>query len=169
MNGAMYVNYTDEAYVRQLALLKPSLLIISLGTNETFGRRFRSEEFGGQIRAFVSLVKKQMPETAILLTTPPECYKRTYVNKKRTYVRNSNTQLAAKAIVKAAHEEGVACWDLFAATGGKSSCTKWRKEKLMGRDRIHFTKDGYREQGTLLYRALMQSYNQMLKIRKDDE
>ena len=55
------------------------------------------------------------------------------------------------------------------ATGGKSSCTKWRKEKLMGRDRIHFTKDGYREQGTLLYRALMQSYNQMLKIRKDDE
>ena len=51
----------------------------------------------------------------------------------------------------------------------KSSCTKWRKEKLMGRDRIHFTKDGYREQGTLLYRALMQSYNQMLKIRKDDE
>ena len=38
----------------------------------------------------------------------------------------------------------------------------------MGRDRIHFTKDGYREQGTLLYRALMQSYNQMLKIRKDD-
>ena len=98
-----------------------------------------------------------------------ECYKRTYVNKKRTYVRNSNTQLAAKAIVKAAREEGVACWDLFAATGGKSSCTKWRKEKLMGRDRIHFTKDGYREQGTLLYRALMQSYNQMLKIRKDDE
>ena len=89
----------------------------------------------------------------------------TYVNKKRTYVRNSNTQLAAKAIVKAAREEGVACWDLFAATGGKSSCTKWRKEKLMGRDRIHFTKDGYREQGTLLYRALMQSYNQMLKIR----
>ena len=165
----MYVNYTDEAYVRHLALLKPSLLIISLGTNETFGRRFRSEEFGGQIRAFVSLVKKQMPETAILLTTPPECYKRTYVNKKRTYVRNSNTQLAAKAIVKAAREEGVACWDLFAATGGKSSCTKWRKEKLMGRDRIHFTKDGYREQGTLLYRALMQSYNQMLKIRKDDE
>ena len=165
----MYVNYTDEAYVRHLALLKPSLLIISLGTNETFGRRFRSEEFGGQIRAFVSLVKKQMPETVILLTTPPECYKRTYVNKKRTYVRNSNTQLAAKAIVKAAREEGVACWALFAATGGKSSCTKWRKEKLMGRDRIHFTKDGYREQGTLLYRALMQSYNQMLKIRKDDE
>lgn len=61
-----------------------------------------------------------MPETAILLTTPPECYKRTYVNKKRTYVRNSNTQLAAKAIVKAAREEGVACWDLFPLREGKA-------------------------------------------------
>lgn len=105
VNGAMYVNYTDESYVRQLALLKPSLLIISMGTNETFGRRFNSEEFGGQVRAFVSLVKKYMPDTAILLTTPPECYKRTYVNKKRTYVRNANTQLAAKTIMGVARGE----------------------------------------------------------------
>lgn len=161
VNGAMYVNYTDEAYVRQLALLRPSLLIVSLGTNETFGRRFRSDEFDGQIRSFVSLVKKYMPDTAVLLTTPPECYKRAYVNKKRTYVRNTNTQLAARVITKVAREEGLACWDLFSATGGKGSCVKWRKEKLMGRDRVHFTKEGYREQGTLLYRALMQTRNRM--------
>ena len=63
----MYVNYTDEDYVRQLALLNPSLLIISLGTNETFGRRFNRSEFAGQIETFISLVKKQMPHTAILL------------------------------------------------------------------------------------------------------
>lgn len=31
----------------------------------------------------------------------------------------------------------------------------------MGRDRVHFIKEGYREQGTLLYRALMQSYNRL--------
>ena len=161
VNGAMYVNYTDETYIRQLALLKPSLLIISLGTNETFGRRFRQEEFGGQIRALLSLVRQYMPKAAILLTTPPECYKRTYVNKKRTYVRNTNTQLAAKAITETARKEGIACWDLFAATGGKGSCARWRKEKLMGRDRIHFTKEGYREQGLLLYRALIRSYNQL--------
>lgn len=55
VNGAMYVNYTDEAYVRHLALLKPSLLIISLGTNETFGRRFRSEDLADRyVRSFLS-------------------------------------------------------------------------------------------------------------------
>lgn len=162
VNGAMFVNYTDENYVRQLALLNPSLLIISLGTNETFGRRFNRSEFMGQIEAFVSLVKKQMPHTAILLTTPPECYKRVTVNKKRTYVRNENTERAAKAIRDVADREGLACWDLFAATGGKNSSAEWRRKGLMGRDRVHFTKEGYQEQGILLYRALMQTYNRYI-------
>ena len=159
VNGAMYVNYTDEAYVRQLALLNPSLLIISMGTNETFGRRFSSTEFKGQIRAFLALVKKEMPRTAILLTTPPECYKRVWVNKKRTYTRNTNTERAARAIREVAREEGVACWDLFTTTGGKNSCRQWYRSRLMSRDRIHFKKEGYQEQGTLLFRALMESYN----------
>ena len=32
----------------------------------------------------------------------------------------------------------------------------------MGRDRVHFTKEGYQEQGLLLYRALMQTYNRYI-------
>ncbi len=159
VNGAMYVNYTDADYVRQLALLRPDLLIISLGTNETFGRHFTSQEFAGQIQAFIRLVKKYMPDVCILLTTPPECYKKIWVNKKRTYIRNENTQRAAKAIVNVASKEGIACWDLFAATGGENSSRKWNNARMMGRDRIHFTKEGYQEQGTLLFRALMSIYN----------
>ncbi|MEG1749524.1 MAG: GDSL-type esterase/lipase family protein [Tannerellaceae bacterium] len=155
VNGAMFVNYTDEAYVRQLALLKPSLLIISLGTNETFGRRFSAVEFSGQIRAFLTLVKREMPHTALMLTTPPECYKRIYVRKKRTYVRNENIQCAARAITELAARDGIACWDLFTATGGVNSCKKWYAAQLMARDRVHFSKEGYQEQGVLLYRALM--------------
>lgn len=162
VNGAMFVNYTDELYVQQLALLQPSLLIISLGTNETFGRRFNSAEFTGQIESFVALVKRYLPNTTLLFTTPPECYKRVYVNKKRTYVRNENTERAAKAIVAYAAKEGIACWDLFAATGGKSSSRKWLDKKLMGRDRVHFNKEGYYEQGILLYTALMRRYNEWL-------
>jgi putative periplasmic protein len=155
----MYVNYTDEAYVRQLALLKPSLLIISMGTNETFGRRFNTDEFSGQMEAFLALVKKELPNTAILLTTPPECYRRVRSGKQRTYVRNDNTERAARAIRNVAKKEEVACWDLFTTTGGKNSCRKWHSSRLMGRDRIHFTKEGYQEQGTLLFRAFMESYN----------
>ena len=41
VNGAMYVNYTDEAYVRQLALLKPSLLIAASVRKNSAGRYAR--------------------------------------------------------------------------------------------------------------------------------
>ena len=159
INGVMYVNYTDSAYIAQLALLKPDLLIVSMGTNETFGRRFRAEEFAMQVKAFLSLVKAQMPQAAILLTTPPECYKRVTVNKKRVFQHNTNTEQAAETLIRVAKEEGIACWDLFSATGGKNSCRKWLHDNLLRRDRIHFTQAGYEEQATLLFRALMNEYN----------
>ena len=165
-NGGMFVNYTKEQFVWQLSLLKPSLLIISMGTNESFGRNFRTGEFSKQIESFLDLVKKYMPNTAILLTTPPECFKRKYVNKKRLYVRNSNIELVASTIKSVAEKQNLACWDLFTATGGKNSCEKWRDDGLMGKDYLHFTTEGYREQGKLLFRALMKEY--MLSIYKNN-
>lgn len=158
VNGAMFVNYTDPDFMPRLALLKPDLLIVSLGTNESFGTRFTEREFRSQIHAFLLMVKKYMPNTTLLLTTPAECYKRIRVNKQRTYVRNSNTAKAAAAIVKQAEQEGIACWDLFAATGGKDSSEKWHKGSYLGRDRIHFTREGYYKQADLFFLSWMNSY-----------
>jgi lysophospholipase L1-like esterase len=155
VNGSMFVNYTNDRYIRQLATLQPSLLIISLGTNESFGRRFTTNEFYGQVQSFFSLVKKYLPHTVVLFTTPPECYKRVVINKQRRYVRNENTERVTQAILRVAEEEGVACWDLFAATGGRRSSEKWFSGKWMGRDRIHFNKEAYREQGLLLFNAMI--------------
>lgn len=160
VNGAMYINYTHESYVRQLALLRPSLLILSLGTNETFGRQFNQAEFTLQVKDFISMVKREMPHTAILLTTPPECFRKVWIKKQRTYVRNVNTELVAQIIRMVAKEQGLACWDLFTITGGRNSCREWQKKNLLSRDRIHFTPRGYEEQANLLFRALMKSYNQ---------
>ncbi|MDL2282809.1 GDSL-type esterase/lipase family protein, partial [Parabacteroides sp. OttesenSCG-928-G06] len=159
VNGAMFIHYTKEEYLCQLALLKPSLLIVSLGTNESYGRRFTTSEFREQVSDFVRMIKKELPGTALLLTTPAECYKRVTVNKKRTYVRNENIERVAKAIVAVAKEEDIACWDLFAATGGNKSCSQWYGKKLLGSDRIHFTKEGYYEQGELFFRSFIHTYD----------
>lgn len=159
INGAMYVNYTSEEYVCRLAALRPALLIVSLGTNESFGRRFSKTEFASQVEAYITLVKRHMPGTALLLTTPPECYRRVTVNKKRTYVRNDNTEKVAEVIREVAKREGLACWDLFTATGGLNSSKAWQRAGLMRNDRIHFVKEGYFEQGRMLYRAFLNTYN----------
>lgn len=162
VNSAMFTHYTRLDYLRQLSMLKPSLLIVSLGTNECYGRRFNSAEFTAQVRDFIRLVKQELPHTALLLTTPAESYKRVTINKKRTYVRNENIERVAKALVEVAHDEGLSCWDLFAATGGKNSCRTWYNKRLFGRDRIHFTKEGYYEQGELFFRAFINSYNEYI-------
>ncbi|MDR3261850.1 MAG: GDSL-type esterase/lipase family protein [Tannerella sp.] len=151
-NGAMFVNYTNREYLRQLSLLKPSLLIVTLGTNEAFSSgNFRVPEFVSQVDDFVRLVGEYLPSTAILLTTPAESFRRT----RNGYERNVNISKIANAITAYAEEKGIACFDLYHATGGLNSCRKWQKEKLLGRDRVHFSVEGYYEQGKLLYKALV--------------
>ncbi|MDR1114736.1 MAG: GDSL-type esterase/lipase family protein [Tannerella sp.] len=157
VNGARFIDYTNRNYVHQLALLKPSLLIVSLGTNESFGRQFNKNEFTSQVDAFIRLVKEELPETALLITTPAESYKRTYKNKKRYYIRNDNIAKVADALAAYTREKGIACWDLFSITGGNNSCKNWFEAGLFGRDRIHFSSKGYGEQGVLLYKALVRS------------
>jgi lysophospholipase L1-like esterase len=151
-NGAMFAHYTSRAYVRQLALLQPSLLIITLGTNESFASQsFVETKFVSQADEFIRLVKEYLPATAILLTTPAECFRRT----RNGYVRNTNISLIAKEITDYAKQEGLACFDLYGMTGGDNSCKMWQDAGLLGRDRIHFSVDGYLEQGKLLYKALI--------------
>ena len=151
-NGAMFSHYTRSDYIRQLASLQPSLLIITLGTNESFGiRNLTDTRFLSQLDQFIRLVKEYMPATAILLTTPAECFRRT----SKGFERNATIALIAKVITEYAQDEGLACFDLYGMTGGVNSCTQWQAAGLMGRDRIHFSVEGYQEQGKLLYKALI--------------
>jgi lysophospholipase L1-like esterase len=160
-NGAMFVNYSNPAYVRQLALLKPSLLIVTLGTNEAFGAvRFKEEQFVSQMDDLIRLVQEHLPNTAILITTPAESFRRV----QKRHERNANIQKVAMAITDYAGKEGIACFDLYSVTGGANSCEHWKKANLLGRDQIHYTIEGYHEQGKLLYKALVR-----LKLDQQNE
>jgi len=151
-NGAMFAHYTKSDYMRQLALLQPSLLIITLGTNEAFAtQNYIETKFRNQVDDFIQLVKEHLPATAILLTTPAECFRRT----RNGYVRNEKITLIANEITDYAQREGLACFDLYGMTGGANSCAKWQEAKLFGRDRIHFSIEGYQEMGKLLYKAIV--------------
>jgi lysophospholipase L1-like esterase len=157
VNGARFTDYTNRSYLRQLALLKPSLLIVSLGTNESFGRQFGKEQFRSQVDTFIQFVKEELPGTALLITTPAESYRRAYKNKKRYYLRNDNIAKVADALTSCTRETGIACWDLFSITGGHNSCKNWFDAGMFRRDRIHFSSKGYGQQGVLLYKALIRS------------
>ncbi|MDR0794787.1 MAG: GDSL-type esterase/lipase family protein [Tannerella sp.] len=153
-NGAMFKHFSSEPYLQQLALLQPSLIIITLGTNEAHTVvNLTGSLFELQVDRFVQLIRRYLPTTAILLTTPAENFKRT----RKGFERNEKISLVAQVIKEYAQREGLACFDLYGMTGGANSCLKWQEAKLLGRDRVHFSVDGYYEQGKMLFKALVRA------------
>jgi lysophospholipase L1-like esterase len=166
VNGARYVDFTNRKYIRQLSLLNPALIIVSLGTNESFGKNFSKPEFEKQIDSLINLINEELPNVFLLLTTPVETYKRLRSKQKRYYARNENTAKAAEVITSYTKIKGLACWDLFAASGGSNSCKNWFDAGMFARDRIHFTQKGYEEQGELLYKSMINSFNEAIKLKE---
>jgi lysophospholipase L1-like esterase len=152
INGAHYSDYNSSPqFFRQMKMLKPDLVIISMGTNEGANTKVTMDEIIAQVTTTVQSIRAVNPATCILITTPTDDYL------KKKY-KNPYLEAVQRAIVQSASQQGVACWDLYNITGGFGSCAEWRKAALMQRDGVHFTKTGYLVQGDLLFKALIYGY-----------
>jgi lysophospholipase L1-like esterase len=165
---------------------KPDLVIVSFGTNESYGRYYNSDEHYKQIDALVKALNEAFPGTPLLLTTPAGCYKahrtsyktrvlvssrhsrhakksrryKTVTRTRTTYSENPFNAPCAATIVKYAKDNNLAYWDLYTISGGReNACRNWTSAGLMRADRVHFLPEGYALQGQLLYCALIKEYN----------
>jgi len=171
INGATSQNFMDDKYMTELQQLKPDLIIISLGTNESFNRYDSASHYDAMDSLF-SMLKNYCPEASILYTTPQGSFKaiyRRYRKHKRIYRRvirieeNMNMEKVVSTIATFAAAHHVACWDLFHIVGGeKYACKNWLSGNYFQRDRVHFIRDGYALQGNLLYEAIMNGYNEYI-------
>ena len=153
VNGAQFKHYnSSEYFVEQLSEITPGLMIISLGTNEALDAKFDSAEFYKSIDTLIKNVSLLMPVSAILLTSPPDIFKR------KKY-KNPHAGIAARTIKKYAEKNNLAFWDFYEIMGGYGSMSLWKNARLSQHDKIHFTWDGYRVQGQILYEALMDAYD----------
>ncbi len=159
VNGAEAFQYVQAKYFsEQTQMLRPDLIIVSLGTNEANRRPFNNELTAARLDSLVKQLQKYNPNTPILLTTPPDSY---YGRK----YYNPAVSAMHVIIVDYGKEHDLPVWDLFSATGGFKSCYQWKKYKLMRKDGVHFSRAGYELQGNLLYEALMKSYNKYVSVR----
>ena len=161
---------------------KPNLIIVSFGTNESYGKYYNADEHYQQIDALVKALNEAFPGTPLLLTTPAGCYKahrtsykvkvpiggrhsrsRRYkmvTRTRTTYSENPFNAPCAETIVKYAKDNNIAYWDLYSVSGGReNACRNWTAARLMRPDHVHFLPDGYVLQGQLLYCALIKEYN----------
>lgn len=167
-NGATFAQYNSiGGFGTSLRQLAPDLVIISLGTNEAFGK-VSDETFTRQIDALVSDIRTHNPGVQILLTTPSECQRSVYttvrtrrkrrrrakIKRVRSFTVNSNIARLRSAILRYGEQHHIATWDWYDVAGGNGSSTPWLSAHLLGGDRIHRTWTGYHLEGDLLAEAL---------------
>lgn len=161
VNGATCLTFTHPDRIEAIVELKPELLVLSFGTNESHNRRYNSTVHYHQIDELVKLLRSRMPGVPILLTTPPGSYESfRQRRRRRTYSINPRTVTAVNTICKYAKDRKLAVWDMYNVVGGKDhACKNWWEAGLMRPDHIHYIAEGYVLQGELLFEALINTYN----------
>ncbi len=161
VNGATCLTFTHPDRIAEIAALKPELLILSFGTNESHNRRYNINVHYNQMDELVKLLRDSLPNVPILFTTPPGSYESfRQRRRKRTYAINPRTTTAAETIRRYAKNNRLLVWDMYDVVGGKRrACTNWTEAKLMRPDHVHYLPEGYILQGNLLYQAIIKAYN----------
>lgn len=155
-NGATYSSYNRVPEMgKGVSRLHPDLIIISLGTNEAFGR-FDAARMIDSIDRLVRELRRYNPSAEMLLVTPMECQRRS----RKGYAINGNVKSVRDAIVMYGKDNRIPVYDWYKIAGGYRASDKWIGEGLYGRDRIHHTVKGYKVQGFMLYEALTKALNQ---------
>lgn len=164
VNGGSFAYYNRAVYFeKQLQLYQPDLFVIAIGTNDAYmpKNEFDAEKFREYYEAFIQMIKRVNPDCAILLMVPNDDY---YKRK----IPNPNTATQQKVIMELARKHQMAVWDFYEIMGGLGSSNKWYQNKLMPRDRIHFTQLGYSIKADLFMDALIDAWAKSTHRNKEE-
>jgi hypothetical protein len=164
VNGSEYRHYNmSKHFTSQLSYLNADLIILSLGTNEAFSMGFDRVKFNNNIDTLVMNLKLTNPNAAILLTTPGDSYRKS----RKGRVKNPDMKIARVTIINYCVQHNLAYWDWFEIMGGYGSMNNWLLARLAQKDRVHYNGRGYMIQGDLLYRAILNGYNNYVHTKKE--
>lgn len=149
LNGAMYPVYNRAHFVQNLSSLRPHLLLISLGTNEALNN-CTPEAFRTDARALIAALRRALPETVIVLMTPPLAYDR-----KGRPMKSIET--VRQVLHDVATDEGLGIIDLYELMGGFSGWDKSKVSTYLSRDKIHYNVEGYKYLGGLVADTLLKA------------
>lgn len=147
--------------ISELKYLKPDLIIISFGSNESYSTQFDKAIYTNAVIKLVDEIKIALPQTSILFTGPPD------TKSKNRYPRNTNT--ICTVLNELSFQKGYAYWDLRSAMGGEGSIIKWLAQGLAATDKLHFTRKGYTLQGKWMLNAINKSFDKYLQTGRNEK
>jgi lysophospholipase L1-like esterase len=154
--GSMASDFNaNPLFFEQLPLLTPDLVIISLGTNESLND-VSVEKFIEQLELFINNIRALCNNVPVLVTTPPISL---LPDKKfNTYILEYSKTLSKK--------ENIALWDLYSFLNGLIGEEKDLSAIKITSDDVHYTLEGYTNQGTAFANDFLNEYKNYKRSRK---
>lgn len=158
-NGSSFKSNARCALFQQhLVEINPDLVIISIGTNDSFEGDFTEENFFTRYDTFIQKIRAINSNAQFILTVPNDSYY------KRKYP-NLNTAKAEAAIYRLAIKYNALVWDFYKIMGELKSAKTWMYAGAMRKDLIHFSNEGYILKGELFWDAFLRSYRNYLATK----
>ena len=154
--GARYRDFLkNEFFTKQLSFFEPDMLILSLGTNESYDPTFTIEGFRSLVDSMFTMIQSKLPNCAVIITLPSENYR----IKNSIPIVNDRIEIITDILRKESTRFGYSIWDLKKAMGGDGSMLQWKEAGLVNKDYLHFLRKGYNLQGKLLFEAIHKELN----------
>ncbi len=166
VNGASVPSYLScENFERDLQLIKPDLMIFAIGINDAVPENFSDSTFISNYDSLLTKIKRVVPNCGFIFITNNDSYRKITGKKSSYYSVNRNGLRVERDFFELAQKHNGAVWDMFAIMGGLQSMHQWEAMGLAQKDKIHFTKKGYKLLGDMFYSALIRSYNKTMLER----
>lgn len=163
LNGARHSIWQQwrAQWLDDLAKINSDLVIIAYGTNESFDNPFNRAKYKEQLVASIKRIRKKMPNTAILIVSPPDVMVRNKIRRGGSCQAMQPPQLSTIRATQreVAKQQRTLYWDWSAAMGGNCAMQRWVAQGLANKDYVHLTATGYQQSADSLYKALMRLLN----------
>jgi hypothetical protein len=159
VNGAAVSSYLNcEYFEEELSIFPPDMVVFGIGINDWVDNNMSTDKFIESYNLLINRIKHVSPDCAFIFITNNDSYREI---KRRKYAVNTNGIKAQTAFYELAQQNGGAVWDQFAIMGGLRSMRKWQDTGLAGKDKIHFTRKGYKLLGNLFFDAFLKYYSEI--------
>jgi lysophospholipase L1-like esterase len=155
------INATHLA--EQMALRKPSLIVLQYGTNESEAPGI-AQNYERTLSGVVSMMKAAAPNASILIAAPLDRAETSEGGTLRTKPIIKKLVAAQRNVAK---DSGIAFYNTFEAMGGEGSMAKWMKSGLGGGDLTHPTPQGAEALGDLFYSSITTGFEAWLSRHPD--
>ena len=151
-NGATFNTFNESPqFMQRIYDADPDILIVHLGTNDSYTTEFREDRFERNLEEFYNNVSEHLPHCQIVFVTP--FYNKVKEKGTRNWVVNESTRRCADALLQFAADHP----NCHVADNNADHGMEFLDgDGLIRNDYVHLSVDGYRILGEQVARELLE-------------